>query len=107
MGRWRYCLDIPNHLTMLEGNVTGVSGTAFQVALTCPHYCGAGTFRDCRYSLRRSNREKTSYGIGTTCPEQPQAGQPQQRRLLGTQLPLLAHWRGWGKAPGARGEKGV
>jgi hypothetical protein len=30
---------------MLEGNVTGVSGTAFQVALTRLHYFGVGAFR--------------------------------------------------------------
>jgi hypothetical protein len=45
VGQWRYCLDIPNNLMMLEGNVTGVSGAAFQVALTGLHHFGAVAFR--------------------------------------------------------------
>jgi hypothetical protein len=45
ISQWRYCLDIPNNLMMLEGNVTGVSGAAFQVALTGLHHFGAGAFR--------------------------------------------------------------
>jgi hypothetical protein len=39
------CLDIPNSLTLLEGNVTGVSGAAFQIVLAGLHHGGAGEFR--------------------------------------------------------------
>jgi len=45
VGQLRYCLDISNNLTILEGNVTGVSGAAFQIALTGLHHFGADDFR--------------------------------------------------------------
>jgi len=45
VGQLRYCLDISNNLTILEGNVTGVSGAAFQIALTGLHNFGAGDLR--------------------------------------------------------------
>jgi len=38
--QWRYWLDIPNNLTILEGNVTGIRGAAFQIALMGLHHCG-------------------------------------------------------------------
>ena len=45
VGQWWYCLDIPNNLTILEGNVTGGGGAAFQITLTgLPHF-GVGAFR--------------------------------------------------------------
>ncbi len=42
---------------------------------------------------------------GRRAPAAPQAAfkPPQQRRLPGTPLPLRAHWRGWGRAPGGAG----
>ena len=44
-GQWRYGLDIPNNLTILEDNVTGGSGAAFQITLTGLLHFGAGAFR--------------------------------------------------------------
>ena len=45
VGQLRYYLDIPNNLTLLEGNVTDVSSAAFQIVLTSLHHCGVGDFR--------------------------------------------------------------
>ena len=45
VGQLQYGLDISNNLTTLEGNVTGVSGAAFQIALTGLHNFGAGDLR--------------------------------------------------------------
>jgi hypothetical protein len=45
VGQLRYCLVISNNLTLLEANVTGVSGAAFQIALTGLHHFGADDFR--------------------------------------------------------------
>jgi hypothetical protein len=45
VGQWRYGLNIPHNLTLLAGNVTGVSGAAFQSVRTGLHHGGAGDFR--------------------------------------------------------------
>ena len=45
VGQLRYCLDISNNLTLLEAHVAGVSGAAFQIALTGLHHFGADDFR--------------------------------------------------------------
>ena len=41
----RYGLDLPTNLTMLAGNVTGVSGAALQSALTGLCHFSASDFR--------------------------------------------------------------
>jgi len=45
VGQLRYGLDLPTNLTMLAGNVTGVSGAALQSALTGLCHFSAGDFR--------------------------------------------------------------